>query len=106
MILSTKQTQGMAKESRLVVDRREGTGSGVDGQFGFLDTNCSAWNGWALGPTVPQRELGVTVSFSVQQKLKKHYNSAKIKKKELGKKKKIKLTTDITFMDWGVGWLK
>ena len=47
MILSTKQKQVMAKESRLVVP---GAG-GRDGQFGgVLDANCYIWNGWAVGP--------------------------------------------------------
>ena len=47
VIVSTKQKQITAKESRLVVSR--GRGSGMDEQLGFLDANCIR-NGWAVGP--------------------------------------------------------
>ena len=48
MILSTKQKQIMAKESRLVVPRREGVE--WTGDLGFGDANDCIWNGWAMGP--------------------------------------------------------
>jgi len=36
MILSPKQNQIIAKESRLVVPKTEGGGSGMNGQFGIF----------------------------------------------------------------------
>ena len=48
MILSTKQKQIMAKESRLMVARGE-RGRGWDGSLGLLDANCNNGNGWAMG---------------------------------------------------------
>ena len=53
MILSAKQKQIMAKESRLVVPGgRKGEGEGWTGNLGFLDANSYIWNGWAMGPYV------------------------------------------------------
>ena len=70
MILSTKQKQIMAKESRLVVPREEGWGSGMDGQFGVLGYKLLylEWmgNGALLYSTGNSVWLGY---FSVQQKL-------------------------------------
>ena len=51
IILSTKQKQIMAKESRLLVPsggREEG--GGWMGSLGFGETHCYIWNGWARGP--------------------------------------------------------
>ena len=48
MILSTKQKDIMAKESRPVVPG-EG-GGGLMGSSGLFDANCCIWNGWAMGP--------------------------------------------------------
>ena len=51
MTLSTKQKQTAAKESRLVVLRKEREGSVMDGAVWFFwDANLYIWNGWARGP--------------------------------------------------------
>ena len=52
MILSAKQKQIMAKESRLVVPGTERLGERVEwmGSLVFGGANCYIWNGWAVGP--------------------------------------------------------
>ena len=49
MILSTKEKQIMAKESRLVVPKGDGGGRGMDGQLGVFGSKLLYWNGWAMG---------------------------------------------------------
>ena len=42
----------MAKKSRLGIPKGKGGRSGIDGHlWGFLDTNCYIWNGWAMDST-------------------------------------------------------
>ena len=47
IILSTKQKQITAKESRLVVTKVEEMGWMEN--LGLVDANCYTWNGWAVG---------------------------------------------------------
>ena len=49
MILSIKQKQIMDMENRLVVARGQERGSGMDGEFGVGDANCSICNRWETG---------------------------------------------------------
>ena len=49
MILSTKQRQVTAMESRLVVAGEGGEGVGWTGSLGLVDANGWIWNEWALG---------------------------------------------------------
>ena len=79
MILCIKQKQITAKESRLVVARREREGVRWTGSLGLVDVNCDTWNGWARGPSCTAQgtvcDLG---HFAVQQKWKKHCKSTVI----------------------------
>ena len=65
MILSIKETQFMAKESRLVVLGDGGRGVGWTGSSGFLDANCCIWNGWTMGPYCTAQGLCVTGSLAI-----------------------------------------
>ena len=76
MIQSTKQKQIKAKESRLVIARQGGEGTGMEG---------GVWGWWVQtvkfgmqgqwGPTVWHRELCVIRSLCCTTEIKKHYKS-------------------------------
>ena len=75
MLLSIKQRQITAMESRLVIAGRRGEEVAWTGSLGLVDANCYIWNVWEMGAYCTAQGTVYDWVTAVQQKLKKHYKS-------------------------------